>query len=196
MRKKLYIVMIIICTMLFMTAYPKNGVQASDTNQKPVQNEQPAQNETEIDIQLIQQVVSNTAISTNDPWDSDEDWWNCRKVKSISLGFAVEGSGYGSFALGFGTVSYAEELHTYYFVWVEGARGWSLDQIPTDSCEVVETDAVEPYIISTPWGFTKNGQLPNSACITTYTLYVPVGTIYTEYNLLAPGQEKQEDLEE
>ena len=148
------------------------------------------------EMSIIAQVMSETENLQDEELLEVEEWIYCRPIKGVSIDSVIEGHG---FIIGMGGLGrFDSELESYYFIWVQGVKGFSLAKVPADQCSVVETDEVPPYLVSNSilaidkYGAVDGEDLQHVQ----YTMYVPIGTIYTEYKLLAPGQEEQENLEE
>lgn len=108
-----------------------------------------------------------------------------REIKSLVLTTETTITQKGAFIIAVGTFSSEEEINKYYYLFIKGQEGFRLQKISSNNIEIVETDDVSPQIKGY---FYYNGEIKDW---TNYIVYVPIGTIFVNYDVNMFSENKQ-----
>ena len=130
-------------------------------------------------IIILLTMISYGCVSEQEP--------EIRPIKSCQLINVQQQSTSGNFILFVGTYSSDIISEIRYYMYIKGNEGYRLQYIPSDNLEIVETNEIEPCIKGV---FNSDGKINEyttddgqTFCWNDYIVYVPIGTIYQEYNI-------------
>lgn len=115
-----------------------------------------------------------------------------RKICGCVVNSNSEKRASGVFILGTGIISSGSSMNVKYYFYMQGEKGFSLEELDANDVEIIETDEVPPHIEG---HFNEYGDLYKSMDMTFfsseeykyemthYDIYIPVGYITEEYKM-------------